>query len=851
MLSFQLGTAQDLLPKVSLSLENSNLKEVINNIEDVTDCRFFYLDKWLDDITVSGNYVDVSLNVVLKDILKETVINFHIMPNHRIVLTYNNIIYDKLPEDFFEKNNIEDSEIDEESIGPVFYNATPLDTMQTIRIGKQSANTLKRSFILSGFAKNAKTRNPIVELNVVVKGKNLGAVTDINGFYTIKIPLGVNIIETRSMGFVNSIKKVIMYDNGKLDFNLEEGIETLDEVIIDANAAKNVEQVISGVSKIEIAKIKNIPLVLGERDILKVATMLPGVTKAGEGAAGYNVRGGKADQNLILLDNALIYNPLHFFGVFSALNPFTTSTVNIYKGSIPVEYGGRLSSVFDINTKDGNVDKFSGEASIGPVTSNLTLEVPIIKGKSSALVGIRNTYSKWILKSLKEEALKNSKASFYDIITKYNHKLNDNNYVSATAYYSKDVFNVSSDSLFSYSNSLFSLKWSHKINKKNSADLMLSNSQYRYNIKYDNNSLNDFDQGYRINETELKLKMKYLYGKAHKFNYGFSSKLYNVNPGSLKPLGNESNVNPITIRKERGVESALFVSDDYKLNEKFSMYIGFRYSLFAAIGESLQRVYEKNEPKSESTVIEVKKFNKNEIIKTYGGLEARLSGRYFLSPNFSMKASYNNTLQYIHALSNNTTASPTDIWKLSDLNTVPQRADMISLGLYQNSNDNIFEFSVESYYKRLNNIIDYKVGAELFLNETIETEVFQGIGKSYGIEFLVKKNKGKLNGWLGYTYSRSFIKFDSEFRGEKINNGKYFPANFDKPHDISLVANYRLSKRYSLSTNFIYQTGRPVTFPIGTYTYRGTEYVLYSDRNQFRIPDYYRLDLSFNIEGKP
>jgi len=551
-----------------------------------------------------------------------------------------------------------------------------------------------------------------------------------------------------------------------------------------------------------------------------------------------------------LLDNALLYNPSHFFGFFSALNPFTTKKVDIYKGSIPAEFGGRLSSVFDITTKNGDVDKFMGEGGIGPVTSNISLSTPIIKGKSSLLIGGRATYSDWILKKLDDESLKNSNAEFYDGIVKYAHKINDNNSVEATAYYSHDAFSISSDSLYKYSNRLVSLKWEHAFSEKSKAALILTNSEYKFGINYDKPEGTDsFDFGYKINETQAMLKMGYQYDKRHKISYGISAKRYGIHPGTLDPKDPQSLLLPVNIQKEKALEAGIYVSDSFKVNEKLLVDVGVRYSFYSALGASQQRIYQNDAPLNDATVVEVKSFKNNESIKTYGGFEPRIAARYFLAEDFSVKAGYDKSYQYIHLLSSNTTQAPTDTWKLSDLNVKPQSAQQFSLGFYKNFNDDMYELSLEGYFKKSKNILDYKVGAELLLNENVETELLQGEGKAYGVELLLKKSIGRLNGWLGYTYSRTFIKLNSKFSEEVVNNGKYFAANYDKPHDVSAVLNYKFTKRYSLSTNFVYQTGRPITYPIGKYQYGNAEYTLYSDRNKFRIPDYYRLDIGLNIEG--
>ena len=835
--------------KISIEFSDATALEVIETIEKQTEYRFFFIESWLSTERISGSYNDVKITELLEALFGKSVINYYISEDKKIVLTNNVLIRDSLPLGFFDY--IDQNNTTEDNFAPVFYSDKDESdgSIETIRIGKEKKGSGNKKYTLSGYARNTSTKKPIENLAIVVQDKNVYAVTNAQGFYTIELPIGANVIEAKALGFENLEKRVVIYSDGTYNFMLKEDAETLEEVIVEADADRNIKDAITGVTQIKVEQIKNIPLILGERDILKVATTFPGINKAGEGSAGYNVRGGKEDQNLILLDNGVIYNPSHFFGIFSALNPFTTGNVDIYKGDIPAEFGGRLSSVFDINTKTGNYEKFSGEASVGPVTSNLTLETPVVKGKSSFLIGGRSTYSNWILRSLDDESLRKSKASFYDIVAKYNHQINDKNTIETTGYYSDDEFSISSDSTFSYSNRLISFKWNHEFNSKNTASLIFANSEYKFNIEYDSDRDTNFDLKYRVNETELKFKMNYKPNDKHTFDYGLSGKLYQVNPGSIFPRGSESIIESLTVPKERALESAVFLSDNFTVNEKLLLNIGLRYSFYASLGKGTQRVYPDNAPRNEDTLIETREFDTNEVMETYSGPEFRFSSRYFLNPTLSVKAGINSTYQYIHTLSNNTTVSPTDTWKLSDLNIEPQRAIQYSLGFYKNTEDNLYEFSLEGYYKRSKNVLDYKVGADLLLNEFIETEVLQGDGKAYGVEFLMKKQKGRLNGWLGYSYSRSFVKLDSEFNEERVNNGMYFPANYDKPHDLSLVANYKLTKRFSFSANFSYQTGRPVTYPVGNFIFGGEERVLYSDRNKFRIPDYYRLDIGFNIEG--
>jgi len=839
-LQIQSQNKEDL---ISISFTENTLKEVFTLLENKTSFQFFYIDSWLEDDKLTKEFKNKNIEFILKDILRKTSLNFTIIDAKKIILTKGNLIHKTLYE---EKNELI---VEEDLERPIYIENVVDENNETIIIGKQTVGNKKKSYTIKGIVKNKQTKNPVEGVVVLERNKKISSTTDSKGVFSLELPYGKNTIETLLLGFTPSSKNLIVFGDGSINITLNEESEMLDELVIKTKKESNVKEVISGITQINIEEIKNIPQVLGERDILKVATTLPGIKSAGEGAEGVNVRGGKVDQNLFLLDESVMYNPAHFLGLFSAINPFTTSDLKVYKGNIPAEFGGRISSVFDIETKDADTEKFKGEASIGVVTSNVSLEIPIVKKKSGLLVGFRSTYSNWVLKSLNDKSLNNSSASFFDVIVKYNHQFNEKNRLKITAYHSNDDFRIASDTTNTYGNTLASINWSHKFNDKNHGNLILSSSNYAFNINYNSIGNNNFDLKYTINEIGAKLKMHYSHSKKHSFDYGISSKLYNVSPGRLSPSDNNSIITPITIEDERGLESAVFISDNFTVNKKLSFNLGLRYSVYLGLGESTQRYYADNSPTTDANLINSEQFKNNEVYQTYQGLEYRFSGRYFLNPELSLKASLNRSFQFIHRLSNNTTASPTDAWKLSDVNIKPQEGIQVSLGIFKNINVNEYELSIESYYKDYKNVLDYKVGAEFLLNERIETQVLQGPGKSYGIEFLVKKNVGRLNGWIGYSYSRSFIKLESPFDEERVNNGEFFPTNFDKPHDFNLIANYKLTKRFSLSSNFTYQTGRPITYPTGKYIYQGNEYVLYSDRNQYRIPDYFRLDIGLNIEG--
>ncbi|WP_291285849.1 carboxypeptidase-like regulatory domain-containing protein [Flavobacterium sp.] len=831
--------------KISLNYSNINRVEVLKKIEASTTYKFYFQKEWIDtNVLISGEYTNKTVQEVLNKVFEDTDLNFFITKN-KVILTKNSIIYDKFQND---KGRTVNAPIFFQQYDSVTKNKTD-QAAPIALIGKETIDSDTDFYTISGRITDLKNEKPLADITVKAKNSTATTVTNAEGFYSLKLPVGLATIEIESILYNNTARKIMIYSDGTLDFSIIEKVNQLKEVVVKGKNSQNIRTAITGVTTIEAEGVKTVPLIFGERDVLKIALTIPGIKTAGEGSSGFNVRGGKEDQNLMLLDNGTIYNPSHLFGFFSSLNPYTINKVDIYKGGIPSEFGGRLSSVFDITSKNGNTEKFSGEGGIGPVTSNLTASIPVVKGKASLLVGGRATYSDWILKTLDDENLKDSQASFYDLFAKYSHKINKNNSVEGTAYYSKDKYSITPDSLYQYSNRLISLKWKHAFNEKNNSEFNVSNSEYKFSIDYESVNPESFIFKYKINETQASLKFNSELSSKHKFTYGISSKLYKVSPGELNPNGESSIVNPIKVDDEKGLESALFLSDKFKITEKLLLDVGARYSLYAALGASTQKIYQEGVPMTPSTVVEEKTYGNNKVITTYGGFEPRVALRYIFDESLFVKAGFDKNYQYIHLLTNNTTQSPTDTWKLSDLNVKPQSGLQYSLGIFKKLDYKDIELSLEGYYKTSKNILDYKVGANLLLNKDLETELLQGNGKAYGVEFLLKKSVGRLNGWLGYTYSRTFIKLDSQFNDEKVNNGAYFPTNFDKPHDLSIVLNYKFTHRYSFSSNFVYQTGRPITYPIGKYNYNGAEYTLYSDRNKYRIPDYYRLDIGINIEG--
>ncbi len=825
------------------------LTQFIKAIEDSTAYRFYYVADWIDSVAInlSGNKKNV--RDMLEIELANTRIRFYI-DDYKVILTDNAPIFQRLDPAFF-SDAIDSSKSDTNY--SFRREEIPIDQVEkkigdrTIEIGLKQLSS-RRPPTLVGYVRERKTGEGISGAQVYIENASKGTATNSSGFYSITIPSGAYTLFVQYTGMNREKRRIVLYSDGKLDVAMEEDVISLKEVIVESERDANISNNQMGKSVLDMKSIKNIPKILGENDIFQVALTLPGVKSVGEGAAGLNVRGGNADQNLIQMNEATVYNTSHFLGFFSVFNSDVIKTTELYKSGIPAQYGGRLSSILDIQLKDGNQNKISGNGGISPVTARLTLEIPLIKEKTSLILGGRTTYSDWVLNQIPLSTLRNSRASFYDILGRLTHKFNERNSISLSYYHSNDQFKLGNDSLFSYSNNLVSLQWRTSFNRDLQSILSLTHSEYDYKIDYQKIPQNSFNLGFYIKESNFKWDFN-LYRGVHKIDFGLHSKLYGLNPGYINGTGPESLVKSDRVESESGLESALYMSDNIEITPKLSLNLGLRFSSFTALGQRTILSYNTTLPREGASVIDSTYYGKNEAVLNYSGPEYRLSSRYTLPWQSSIKLSYNRTRQYIHMLSNTVSVAPLTTWKLSDPNIKPQVGDQVSLGFYKDIQTKNIEMSAEAYYKWFNNVVDYKIGSELILNKHIEQDVLQGNGKAYGIELFLRKKSGRLNGWISYSYSRTFLRMNSEFDFEKVNNGAYYPANYDKPNDVTVVMNYKFTRRYSISSNFNYSTGRPITFPVGQYFFGGGYKISYSDRNQFRIPDYKRVDVGFNIEG--
>jgi hypothetical protein len=833
------------------NFQNMKAAEFFRQVERMAPYYFYYDSTQLSNITVNVTAKDETLETVLSKAFKGTEVKFAIDKEGHVFITNKFQVQPGLAAGFYGKdkgkNTIIITEDDVTDFTVETKKQVTIASEETFTIGVKKVSNKGGNTIISGYVKNSKTGEPVVNAAVYVEKLKRGTSTDQYGYYSLTLPAGSYVLTVQSLGMIDAKYNVVVYSDGKFDVALKEQVTTLKDVVVSSQKVANITRVQMGVEKLNIASIKKVPALFGEADVIKAVLTLPGVKSVGEASSGFNVRGGSTDQNLILLNEGTIYNPSHFFGMFSAFNPEIIKDIELYKSSIPAKYGGRLSSVLNITSREGNKKNITGLAGIGVITSRLNIEGPLVKDKTSFILGARTTYANWLLKLL-PDPYDRSKASFADMNFGISHHMNAKNDLYLSTYLSTDKFNLASDTAYAYSNKSANIKWKHSFGNKLTAYFTTGLDQYNYNVTSTKNKVNAYKLAFDVTQYNFKADFTHLVNADHTLDYGFSTIYYKLHPGSFTAAGDASLVANDIVETEQAMESAVYLGDRYNITPDLSLNAGIRYSIYNFLGPQDVNVYADGLPKTEGNIMQTIHHGSG-VVNTYHGPEYRISFRYAFTQSFSTKLGYNSSRQYIHMLSNTTSIAPTDIWKLSDPNIKPQQGDQVSLGFYKNLKSNTIEISFEIYYKRLKNYLDYKPGARLVLNHHIETDVVNAKGKAYGLELMVKKPNGQLNGWISYTYSRVLLKMDDPTIGEPVNGGKFYPANYDKPHDVTMVGNYRVNHRFSLSLNVTYSTGRPITLPVGRYYYAGSERVLYSDRNAYRIPDYFRTDFAMNIEA--
>ncbi|WP_303317998.1 TonB-dependent receptor [Flavivirga abyssicola] len=707
----------------------------------------------------------------------------------------------------------------------------------------------QENYTVSGIIKEAKNGETAFGASVFLKGTSIGSISNEYGFFSITAPKGTYTLIVSYMGFENMRQEITLDQNQKVNFEMHEESTQLDEVVVVAEESERVslKKPEMSVSKLNIKTVKQMPVVFGEVDVVKSLQMLPGVTKNGEGSSGFHVRGGAVDQNLVLLDEAIIYNTSHMLGFFSVFNADAIKDIKLYKGGIPARFGGRTSSVLDVRQKDGNSKNFALTGGIGLISSRLAVEGPVFNDKGSFLVAGRSSYINVFLAAADEK----NRVGFYDLNLKTNYKLNDKNKLYLSGYFGRDSFKFGKSFSSSYGNASGNLRWNHIFNDRLFSNLSLIYSKYDYDLEI---TTEEFDWVSSINNYNVKYDLKYYANDKFKLDFGVSGIYYDFDPGQVRPTSETSAINPLSLDRKKAFESGLYVNAEHKLTDKLTVQYGLRYSAFSRLGGQSMTDYANNQPVvynsllgiyERGTAIGETAYDKGESIKNFGNIEPRASLAYQLNESSSVKAGYSRSAQYIHLLSNTTSVTPLDVWTTSGKFIKPQLSDQYAIGYFRNFNDKKYSLEVEGYYKTTDNRIDYIDGSDLIGTNNIETEILNGEARAYGLELLLRKNEGRFTGWISYTLSKAEQRtLGGNAGGPGINNGDWYNSAFDRTHDFSITGAYELNDKWTFSSNMVFQTGRPVTYPNGQYQYEGQSIASFAARNSDRLPAYHRLDIS-------
>jgi hypothetical protein len=834
---------------ISVHFLNSSMSEFVENFEHKTGLKFIYKEDWLKTTSITVNVDNVPINEVLDKALFRTPYTYIFVEPNFIILVFKESFVNKIP--FYD--GIEISYEQAEGLGQQdknkYLKGRQPDEKIVINIGNGVKVVNSNKVNIQAKIIDIENNDPLIGATLFIEKLKTGAATGVDGNLTLSLYPGIYSAEVSSIGMATVKCLLNIKSSGAFKIEMVKEVRSIDEVTVNAEQKYKIRGSEVGLDKIAIKSVKELPSLMGEKDIIKISQMLPGVVSVSEGSSGINVRGGSADQNMFYIGNIPLYNTSHLFGFFSAINSTVVKNFSIYKGHVPAKFGGRLSSIFDVETRTGNKNKFFAQGGISPISANISAEGPIVKDKGTYVVSARSSYSDWILQRLPNDDLRNSSVFFYDLSGNINYEFDENNSLSLFNYYSSDFFNLNNLNEYYYSNLGSGLNYFHRFTSRLKSNVSLVYARYNFNSKDMNNATEAYSHNYSLQHTEAKASLAWLLSDKHSLSFGINSILYNINRGIIEPYGINSKRSLNNLGKENAIESAMFVDDSYEITKNLKVYGGVRFSVFNNIGPSDVYLYDENLPREYNAITDTLSFENGKSVVRYSNPELRLAFDYELSSFNSIKFSYNEMSQNLFLLSNTYSVAPTDQWKLSDYYIEPARSRQISGGYYQNIISMGLSVSSELYYKTSGNVLEFKDGANFINTKDVEIMTLQGDQEAYGAEFMVAKDEGKLNGWISYAYSRSFMKFKGEQPWEEINDGIVYPSNFDKPHVLNVVANYKFNRRIILSSNLLYSTGRPITLPQSIYFMNGSSYADYSDRNEYRIPDYFRMDLSLTIEG--
>jgi len=852
LLSVHLG-AQDGGELVNIRIAGEEFDRFVEQVEAQTRLHIFYNISWFEGRSFSYQADSVDVDDAIYEVLKGTGLHYNRIGSDRYIILPEKRLSMRLPLTTFTTGSytqIADSEAFMGVKDDLYLTGTrPEQMVRTIEVGERGASLARGVARIKGKLVNLANGEPVMGATMVDLGTGKGAVSDQAGNVTMAIEPGSHAMRFSFIGMENVDVTIVVHSDGDFRIEMQPAVIALDEVQIMGEMYREINTTDIGVERFSMNSLKQVPVFMGELDVIKISKLLPGITSAGEASVGVNVRGGNVDQNIFYINRVPVYNTSHLFGFFSAFNSDMIRDFAIYKGSVPVNYGGRLSSVFNILTRKGNKKSFTAHAGISPISANATVEGPIKKDHSSYLISGRTSYSDWILNRMEDPLIRDSDAFFYDFAGSLDFQPNEKNGFNFFYYQSYDRFKYSTLSNYEYANRGGSASWEKHISPALTSKVTGTSSFYNFGNTEQSEISRAYSHEYMLNHNELLAEFDWVPSLRHKIEFGSSLIYYRLNRGKVQPYGDASIRNTVDLGNEQAVEGAIFVSDNYEVNDWLTLYAGIRYSLYTMLGPETVMVYEQGKPKSENTIIDSLTFGPGEPVNFHSGPEFRFAVNMKAGPNTSFKLSFNQMRQYFFMLSNTVTISPTDQWKLSDYYIDPQSSYQYTGGVYHIFPKLGLSSSVELYYKFSKDIVEYRDGADFITSPLTETVVLQGLQNAYGIEFMLQKTSGRLDGWISYTYSRSEMLVEGENDYESINNGESYPSNFDRPHVLNVVGNYSINRRFSIGSNLVYMSGRPVTYPTSLYYINNVAYIDYFARNQFRIPDYFRIDLSFNVEG--
>jgi hypothetical protein len=838
------GQADEL--KISGQYKNLKWEDFVNRLEEDHKLRVFYPPDSLTELRVNIVLTEETAQRALSDFLSKH--GYQVAyDSENLFITKDTELQTQLPETFFQTRYF--GFADSESGDDDKYSANGEKYISRIRTVGDSDKDDKKYATFSGYITNSYDGTPVVGAVMQIEETGQSEVTNSAGFYSFTLKKGTYTLNINSVE-VESVSIIIhLLSDGPLNIELNRRYVALDEVLVSSETFHNVKSTNLGFEKLSAFKTAEIPSSIGENDIVKAGLLLPGIQAVGEGASGFNVRGSPVDQNMFYLDRLPVYNTSHFLGFFSSFNAAAIDEFTIYKSSIPAEYSGSLASVIEIKAKDGNKRHFSAAGGISPVSANIQAEGPIVKDRISYMLSLRSSYSNWIFNMINNPVLNKSSASFQDFIGKFTFDVGQNDKIKLLSYYSADYSNLGGDNIYDYQTIGGGIEWNKIIAGKHNLNTNLVYMNYSYTETNMQARLYAYKLPYSLEHAELSSKLNIRINENHKLTFGLNSILYLSDHGSAQPADMQSLLVRKDFIKEQAMLSGVFINEQWKVFDNFTINGSFRLNNYNYLGPATVFEYRSESPYIPENVIDTVSYSDFEAVQSYLHPDFRISANYRAFDNFSVKAGYNNMYQYIFMMSNTIAASPVNKWKLADSNLKPIQGKQYSAGLYFNSTNSAYEISAEAYYKDISNFKDYKDGANIVFSEVPEFDILEGDLDSYGLELMLKKTYGRLNGWVNYSYSRAIVQTQSPFPEQQANRGNPYPASYDKPHAFNFVGSYKFGRRFSVSTNIVYSTGRPITYPVGVYYLDNTQLLNYSGRNEFRIPDYFRLDLSVKLEG--